>query len=278
VQILVGQDNSPTSVASGGVAFTPLTAGVTEISADIPGLIALAGAIDTVTVTTPTITLTNRTVGAGLQRSSTASLGAPAPGGTNLVIKSSAPGIALVSPNNSTPGTDSIVIALNANQTSQSYYIQGVEGTTGAVTFTASSAGYTDGTAVKTIVQPAVAISSLSTTQTVGATDDAFWAQVGTPNATQTGFNQFQGVSAGATDLTITFMTSDAAIGQLVTTAGPSNPVILMLGSPLDNTPTTVASGGVAFDGLAQGTAVVTVDISGYILLTTATVTVTVNP
>jgi hypothetical protein len=51
VLIQPGQQNSPTTVAAGGVAFDPLDAGETVVSSTIDGLIALSNASRTVTVT-----------------------------------------------------------------------------------------------------------------------------------------------------------------------------------------------------------------------------------
>jgi len=50
VTIAVGQARSPGTVAAGGMALDPLTAGQTTVSATIPGLIALPTAAVTVTV------------------------------------------------------------------------------------------------------------------------------------------------------------------------------------------------------------------------------------
>ncbi len=53
VEIGVGQSASPAMVVAGGVAFDPLTAGTTTVSASIPGMISTSDASLDVTVTTP---------------------------------------------------------------------------------------------------------------------------------------------------------------------------------------------------------------------------------
>ena len=76
----------------------------------------------------PAITETAVTVGAGLQENANASLGASNHGGLNVVIKSTNPAVALVSPNYSTAGTDSIVVPVADGSTGVPYYVQGMEG------------------------------------------------------------------------------------------------------------------------------------------------------
>jgi hypothetical protein len=51
VQIVLGQFSSPSTVAAGGIAFDPLTAGSTTVSATIPNFVATTAATVTVTVT-----------------------------------------------------------------------------------------------------------------------------------------------------------------------------------------------------------------------------------
>ena len=51
VQIAPGSERLPSSVAAGGVAFEPLTADNTNVSATIPGIISTTAAAVDVTVT-----------------------------------------------------------------------------------------------------------------------------------------------------------------------------------------------------------------------------------
>jgi hypothetical protein len=51
LQILPGQDGTPTSVAAGGVAIDPLATGQTTVGATIPGLIVTTNASQNVTIT-----------------------------------------------------------------------------------------------------------------------------------------------------------------------------------------------------------------------------------
>ena len=99
VEVPAGLYYSATTVAGGGVAFDPIAAGTSTVVASIPGFVALPTASQLVTVTAPGITTSARTVGSGLQRSTSASLGASNHGGVDVVIASSDPAVMLVSPN-----------------------------------------------------------------------------------------------------------------------------------------------------------------------------------
>ena len=86
-----------------------------------------------------------------------------------------------------------------------------------------------------------------------------------------------QEVRAGAAPLTVTVLNSDAA-AQLVTTALTGQTVTVNIAALQQNSPTSVANGGVAFDGLAAGTSTVTATATGYATITSSSVTVTINP
>jgi hypothetical protein len=274
------QYRSPTSVAAGGVAVDPLTAGSATVSATIPGVLPETNA-RTVTVTTPGITLNAVTVGAGLQLNASGSLGATQHGGVDIVIKSSNPSVALVSPNSTTPGTDSIIISLANGFTSFGYYVQGVLGATGTVSISARANGFTDGSTSATIVQPALRIDGLVTSTDTTAVDDVFQVTVGIPNAQGTTLQQFQNASAAlAGPLTFTVVSSDSTVGLLVTSAEPDGAgtvsVDIAVGTYFSGS--SVAAGGVAFRPILPGTT--TVSASNGLFLTTGdgARVVTVNP
>ena len=122
VQVAVGANSSPGSVAAGGLAVDPQTAGTTVISATIPGFFAMPVASATVTVSAPTISYGIENVGAGLQSFARATLGATNHGGVNAVVKSLDPTIAVVAPNVSTPGDDSVIVFVPNALPSQSTF------------------------------------------------------------------------------------------------------------------------------------------------------------
>ena len=122
---------SPFNVSGGGVAFDPLGAGTTGVSATIPGFISTSAALQNVTVITPPISLFSfpTTVGAGLQVGFlSAQLGGSQHGGVTVRIESDNPSLALVSPNNTTAGTPFINAFVSNGSTSVSFFVQGVEG------------------------------------------------------------------------------------------------------------------------------------------------------
>ena len=280
VTINPGESRSPSTVATGGVALDPLTVGATTVSASIPGRIATTNATQVVTVSAPLITLSATTVGAGLQTNTSGSLGAPVPaGGRTIQIASANPSVALVAPDAATPGAPSIDIFLNPGATSFTYFVQGVEGTTGIINITASTLDYTAGMTNTTVVQAALDINSLGTTFTVSAADDPFLIRVGIPNGTNQFLSVEQDVRAGGTALTATIVSSLPTIGALTTTAQPgAGTVTVTIPVGQSRSGATVALGGVAFDPLTAGTTTVSATIPGRIATTNATVVVTVNP
>jgi hypothetical protein len=281
VDIPVGASNSPTSVAQGGVAYRPDIAGITTISASIPGFAELTYYNRAVTVTAPSITLYERTVGSGLQPQSQAYgfLSAPNHGGVNVTIQSSAPGVAALAPDNNTVGTGSVIVSVPDGQQYFYYTVQGVEDTTGTATLTATASGFTDGTAPVNVVQPAVSVFGLPTSTAAGADSTQFYAAVGWPTAGDQYLAEYQDVRPGSGPLTVTFTSSAPAIGELLTSAASGASVTVEIAVGSYNSPTTVATGGAAFKPLTAGTTVVTGAATGFITTSVeGNRTVTVNP
>jgi hypothetical protein len=261
------------------VAFDPLTAGTTTIAATIPGFVALPGATVVVTVSAPAINLNALAVGAGLQESASGSLGAAVPvGGLTIRITSSNPDVVLISPNATTPGTAFIDVTVNQGASFFTYYVQGVEDTSGTVTVTAMAPGYTDGTETVTVRQPALDIIFLPSTTTVGAANILFEVRIGVPNAGFTAYTAEQAIRAGGLAVTATVTTSAPGVAQLVTTALTGGTVTVVIAGGQSRSPGTVALGGVAFHPLALGTTNVGATIPGFFALPGALIPVTVNP
>jgi hypothetical protein len=269
---------SPTSVAAGGAAVDPLTAGSATVTATIPGYLPEVNA-RTVTVSTPGMTLYDVTVGAALQINTTGYLGATQHGGVDVVIKSSSPSVALVSPNASTPGTDSIIVSLANGATGFGYYVQGVPGATGTVSISARANGFTDGSATATVVRPALRIDGLLATTNTSAVDDPFQVSLGIPNAQATDLQQYQVVSAAlAGPVTFTVTSSNPAVGQLVTLADTAGTVTVDIPVGGYTSSSSVAAGGVAFRPLAPGATTVSASNALFVTVDTGVRIVTVNP
>ncbi len=287
VQIQPGQSNSPTSVTTGGVAFDPLVAGSTTVSAGIPGLIPLPGAAKNVTVTAPAVTfnVSTYTVGAGLQSSCPFGcvmfLGASNHGGVTVHLESSDPTKILLSPDGTTPGAATLDLAIPNGQAAATFVVQGVETATplpSTVAITASAPGFTNGTSTATIVQPAFDLVGLPATTTSLSANTGFYVQIGIPNTNNTGFNELQAVRAGGVSKTVTFTNSNAAVAQLLTTGTTGQSATVQIQPGQSNSPTSVTTGGVAFDPLVAGSTTVSAGIPGLIPLPGAAKNVTVTP
>ncbi len=271
VNVAPRQSRSPTTVAAGGVELDYLTTGTTVVTAALPDFRVLSSDTQTVTVTAPFATVNPVTVGSGLQVGSSVSLSSANHGGISVVVRSSNPAVALVSPNFSTPGTDSIVVAVGAGSASFGYYVQGVEGLSGApqqVTIRATAPGFTDGTATATVVQPAVDVIFLAASGAAAAADDPFQVRIGYANTpTNSAMSAEQELRAGAPGpLTVTIQSTNPAAGVLTTTAQPgASSVTVQIAAGQARSPSTVATGGVAFDFLASGVTRVVPTITGFI-------------
>ncbi len=229
----------------------------------------------------PGINLSGVTVGAGLQRFWSGSLGASNHGGVDVVVKSDNPAVAQVAPDASTAGTDSIIVSLLDGQTSFVYYVQGVEAVadtgTATTTFTVSAPGFTTNSATKTIVRPGLDISGLTLNTTTLSPDDPFVVRVGVPNAGLTFLNELQAIRAGGSPVTITVSSSDPLVGELVTTPDTSGSVTVQIGVGGTQSPSSVAAGGVAFDPLTAGSTTVTASNPAFATVTNGARTVTVS-
>jgi hypothetical protein len=120
------------------------------------------------------------------------------------------------------------------------------------VTLTASESQFTPGTLDLEVVQPVLQILGLAASTTTLSVDDPFQVRTGISNTLGTSFQREQAVSA-AGSLTVTFTSSDPAVGQLVTTALTGESVTVEMAPNTSRSPATVAAGGVAFNPLSEG-------------------------
>ena len=266
---------SPTSVAAGGIALDPLAAGTTTISATIPGFISLPPA--SVTIDAPTVTLltTSTTVGAGLQNGTfTVRLGGSNHGGVTIHLASSDPNVMRLAPDGTTPGTATLDLPVANTVTDATYYVQGIA--TGTATISVTAPAFTAGpNSTVSVVQPAVRVDNLPTSTTALSADSVFWVRIGIPNAGNTTLTDFQNVAAGTAALTVTLTNSNGEVGQLTTSAGSDRVRTVVVPVNSSISPTSVASGGIAFDPFAAGTTTVSAAIPGFISIATPAITVT---
>lgn len=210
-------------------------------------------------------------------------LGATNHGGVNVSIFTSNPAVALVSPNATTPGSDTIIVFIPNGQSVIGYYVQGVEGQTGTVTITGSASGFTNGTTTATIVQPGVEIHGVPTSIAAGALDAAFYAQVGVPNGTNSQLSYVQNVRPGipGDSLTATMSSSAPSVGTFFSQVfGVGTPQSVKIPRGLYYSQTFIsATGGIGFRPLTAGNTTVTVDVPGFLRMSgTGNRAVTVTP
>ncbi|MBI2402099.1 MAG: hypothetical protein HYV20_05080 [Gemmatimonadetes bacterium] len=194
-----------------------------------------------------------------------------------MTIESDNPSLLLVSPNATTAGTSSIQLSLADGTTNFSYFVQGVESVTGTANVIIKAAGFKDGTAAMILVQPALQISGLATSRTATSANDEFIVQIGIPGTNSISLSQVQAVRAGGNTVTANLTNSEATVAQLVTLAGAGQTATASIQPTQFQTPTTVSTGGLAFDPLAVGTTTVSGSITGFISTVNASVTVSVT-
>ncbi|MGB2714371.1 MAG: hypothetical protein WBC51_09350, partial [Vicinamibacterales bacterium] len=275
-------------VTSGGIEFEPLGTGTTTVSASSTGFDNSVGGSVTVTVSTPRITFSGLSspglplrIGAGLQSNFNpfccaigASLEGSDHGGVTVRIRSLTPGVALLAPDDTTPGAEVIDVFVQPNGTFAPFYIQGVA--PGTASFSATATGFIDGTGSADVVTPALQIESLPTT--MNATDNSapFMVAIGVAADGGGSLLQYQSTRPGTT-LTATLTNSNDAVAQLVTQAGGAQSRTVVIPARDFRTPFTVAAGGIELDALAAGQTTVSASIPGFLVTTAGIVTVNIQ-
>lgn len=267
--IPVGDNNTPTTLAGGGVEVDPLSVGTSDIYVEAAGYVSVD--TSTVTVSAPTISTSNRTLASGLQTGLSFALGAALPANDTVTITSSDPNV-LLAPDATTMGADTLRVTGVA--TFFTVYVQALENFTGSATVEATAPGFTAGEATMTVVQPGVRIRSVPTSTTTLANNDVIWADVGPTNGAGS-LTQVQDVRAGGQPLTVTFISTNDSVATLETSDEAGDTVTAEIQPSSQNTPTSLATGGVELDPMSAGSADVYVEAVGYISVDTTTVTVT---
>jgi hypothetical protein len=280
--IAAGEYQSPYGIALGGVAFDGISIGSTDVTASIPGFVATAAGSVTVNVTQPGIAMQNFPLyglGSGLQSDGVrARLGASVHGGVTVRIFSGDPQILLLSTHADSAGTDTVDVFVPDNQTDATFYLHAREDTTGAVTITASAPGFSDGGADVDVVAPGLKIFTGDLAGTLDTIDppDAFRAQVGAPYNSNTTVIP-QPVRVGSPGVVITATVDDSLRAVLQTLADTSGVATVMIPAGSSSSPLSVATGGMALDGIAPGDVTVALSSPGFVPVTTAQQVVTIT-
>ena len=216
-------------------------------------------------------------IGSGLQIGPfTVTLSTGQHGGVTLHIESADPSIARVSTALATVGTGSVDVFLPNGSTTVSLWVHAMDSITGSTTITASAPGFTGVGRTATVVTPALDLSGVLTSIDTLDPADAFAVRVGVPNGGGTALIAQQVVRAGSS-LTATVNNSNATFGQLVTNTITGQSVTVTIAGGQSQSPASVASGGVAFDGIAVGTTTVSATIPDFTPTTGAAALVNVT-
>ena len=276
-----GESSSSSTVSQGGIAFQPVGTGTTTVSAWITGFISTDDAAADVTVTMPAITMPgDLTVGAGLQYGPCmVRLDAENHGGLDLLIQSSNPATALVAPDRYTAGSESITLHIDNGIKTGSFYIQGVEEAEGTVTITASAPGFVSDSMAVEVVRPALCITGLSDSASIGQEDIIFRVCTGIPNSTGTALYQYQAVRVkeNTDGVTATVSSSDPGVAELVTDSETGGSVSVVVSEGANCSENTVEAGGVAMSVLSAGETTISAEIPSFTSVQNASVTVTVE-
>ena len=202
-------------------------------------------------------------LGGGLQIPFRLTLGGSSHGGVTVRITSANASVLRVAPDGTTAGTEYIDVFIPDGQTYKDFYIQGVSGATGTdVGLTATNALFTNGTTSIDVVPAVFYTSDLATSTSSLSADDPFYVYTGYIHSNGTSF-RYAPVS-GAGPLTVTFTSSNVAVGQLKTNAATGFPVTVIMPVNTYYSPISVASGGVAFDPLTGGTTSISASAPGF--------------
>ncbi|MEN8007869.1 MAG: FlgD immunoglobulin-like domain containing protein [Candidatus Krumholzibacteriota bacterium] len=280
VAIAPGESNSPTSVAAGGVALDGLSAGTVDIDAAIPGFIPTTSIPKTVTVTAPVVTWTSlpTSIGSGLQVNTRyVRVSGSQHGGVTVHVAVGDSNAILVAPDANTVGSSSIDLFIPDGLAYATFSVQVLEGVTGDFAITGDAPGFAQGYTTVTAAPPFFRFSGLETSIDTLDPVDPFVISIGLPNGSLTGLSQYQDARTGGAGITATVFSSDEAVGLLETSTTLDDTAVVYIAPGDFSSPNSVATGGVAMDGIAVGTTQVTASLPGFAPVTTGIVDVTVT-
>jgi hypothetical protein len=205
-------------------------------------------------------------IGGGLQLTYRLRLGGPDHGGVTIRIASSDSFKVLLSPDATTSGAGFIEIFIPDGATDATFYVHGLKGNTGDVTLTASdmTAGvFLEETVDIELVEAVLQILNLDTSTTAGADDDPFQVRTGYVHSNGTTF-RYAPVNATDAPIQVLVRSSDVLVGEVKTLAGSGDEVTVEVQANEHNSPSSVASGGVAFDPVGEGTVIISTEVTGF--------------
>ena len=271
IVISAGSSRSSETVADGGVAFDPVNAGTTSISARAEGFdqdFTLAHQQVTV-LSNSTLSLREAfssfgQLGAGLQLIYRVFLGASEHGGTTVRIMTSDAHLAVVSADETTRGNTFVDLFIANGDTTADFVLQSIDSTrTGTLQLTATATAFTDAEMTVPLVPAVLEVAGLQSSITTSADNDLFVIRTGIPNYRGTAVFA-QSVSMAHGDLTITLSSSDANVGQFVSELEAGEIIQTTVPAGQTQTAHTLPLGGIAFDPLTTGETMITARSPGF--------------
>jgi flagellar basal body-associated protein FliL len=275
------------AVATGttyGFAFEPIGTGTTTVTVTAPGALTMTNTgVRQVQITSPVINAGDTVVvGAGLMNSTSASLSAAQHGGVDVTITAGVgtqAGPVRLSRTPSEVGTQSITVHLDNGQSSFSYYVHGLENTTGSSTIALTAERFTTDTHTVEVVQPAVELHNLSASfSNLSADDTDVYVQVGITHPTYNNAQlwQVQNVRPGGRGFEVTLTNSNVNVARLRSDepapGGQTGQVVrktINAGTYYTHPITAGTTYGLAFEPLSNGSTTVTVTAPGALTMTT---------
>ncbi len=275
-----GANTTPTLVATGGAAVSPVDAGSAGVSISAPGFAVVAPDPAMVTVEPAALELYALPVdvGAGLiSNQHQVRLNGTDHGGVTVHLESLDPSRLLLSAHADSVGQASLDVTIPDGQLTHGYYLHGLEGVSGAAVVSATASGWTSAVEAAEVVTGVFDISGLLTAVDTLDPDDAFQVRVGLPNAGGTALGALQDLRPGGPGATVSVISTDPSVGLLVSQTAAGDTLTYAMPAGSYATPSNVASGGFAFDGVGEGTVTVYAEIPGFAPVAAGIRTVTVT-
>jgi len=275
VSIQPGASQSSSTLAAGGIAVRPTGVGTTLLRATAPEVFSTTGATRSVTVSTAVIGVTDFTIGSGLQRRQTVSLGASAHGGVTVHVSSTDPTKLLVASHADSVGSAAIDVFVPNGSTSFNFYTNALEGVTDTVLVTAVADRFEPDSSLVPIVAPAIDLSGLVSTLSVASSADAFTVRIGLGNTNS--LLERQPVRPGGQGYAITVASSVSEVADLITSADTAGTVTLQIGPGASATGSSVESGGARVQPRSAGQTTISASARGVVSTAAASVSLTVH-